>query len=147
MTSSAAALRGEPAIVLDVRGNDGGADNAVSAWFSGITDGELRYNTIDELTSEVTCQGTLNVVTCDERATTAGTGVFGEARSYRLPKSGLGLQAGIKWFHNEDPRLDPVEGRGYLPDLWIDSERTPAIAEKLALCLGDPACARRLGVR
>lgn len=224
MVADARALRDAPAIVLDVRGNDGGADNAVRDWFAGLTKGELRYNTIDELSSEVTAQGTLNMVTCDEvragktaswaeglraraaerlargrreglfRRTerytpviagkadrpyagpvvlltdsscgsscesfvlytrqlpgglvigqnTAGVGVFGEARSYRLPRSGLGLQAGTKWFHNADPRLAAKEGRGHLPDLWIDSENAPLIAENVAVCLLDPACAPRL---
>lgn len=223
LVASAAELRSAPAVVLDVRGNGGGSDSPVTAWFTALTDGELRYNTIDELVSEVTCQGTLNVTACSEsrsgrrpawaealgarardtlaaarhdgertfrryrsytnvdRGTagqpyhgalvvltdndcasscetfvlyarqipgavvvgqnTAGTGVFGEARSYRLPRSGLGLQAGIKWFHNADPRLTVVEGRGYLPDLWIDSDQAPAIAERIASCLAEPACA------
>jgi len=224
MVAGAPALRDAPAIVLDVRGNDGGADNAVRDWFAGLTKGELRYNTIDELSSEVAAQGTLNMVTCDEvragktaswaeelrvRAAeslargrregpfrrsesytpvisgkadrpytgpvvlltdsscgsscesfvlytrqlpgglvigqnTAGVGVFGEARSYRLPRSGLGLQAGIKWFHNADPRLAAREGRGHLPDLWVDSENAPLIAENVAACLADSACAPRL---
>jgi hypothetical protein len=75
---------------------------------------------------------------------TSGTGVFGEVRAYRLPRSGLGLQAGTKWFHSEDPRLELVEGRGYLPDYWIDSDQAPQIAESIATCLADPECAPRL---
>ena len=74
---------------------------------------------------------------------TAGAGVFGETHSYPLP-SGLWMTAGSKHFHDPDPLRDVVEGRGHLPDLWLDSDNAAGLAESLARCLGTPACAARL---
>jgi len=226
--ASSVDLRNAPAIILDLRGNSGGDDTWVMRWFVGLTNGELRYTTIDELASEVTRQGDVNSAVCDlargdndqegkataekrlktARATlanaartpgrpyrdwhtrtpvtngraptafsgrlvfladsrcasscetffqyarqvpgsviigenTAGVGAFGDVRTYRLPHSGLGFSAGKKWFHDKDPRVLAPENRGYLPDLWLDSDQSPALAELLAECLTDPSCAVR----
>ncbi len=46
---------------------------------------------------------------------------FGEVKLYRLPNSGIWIQAGSK--HFRDPTGEFQEGRGFLPDYWIeDSE-------------------------
>ena len=74
---------------------------------------------------------------------TGGVGAFGDVRLYRLPHSGLGFSAGKKWFHTEDPRALAPEGRGHLPDLWLDSDRAPELAERLAECLAETECATR----
>lgn len=67
---------------------------------------------------------------------TAGVGVFGEVRQYRLPKSGLGFSAGRKYFHDEGTS----EGRGRLPDLWLDTKDAPALALRIAECLARQDC-------
>lgn len=74
---------------------------------------------------------------------TAGTGTFGELMMYRLPRTQLGLSVPSKWFHvNGDDA--GFEGRGHLPDIWIDSEDAANIAERLGVCLADVACSARL---
>jgi C-terminal processing protease CtpA/Prc len=72
---------------------------------------------------------------------TGGVGVFGEVRPYRLPNSGLGMSAGRKYFHDPDPARIAPEGRGRLPDLWLDTSDAPALATKIAECLAKPDCA------
>jgi hypothetical protein len=74
---------------------------------------------------------------------TGGVGVFGELRSYRLPRSGLGMSAGKKHFHDADPTRIVPEGRGQLPDLWLDDDDTPALAARIAECLAKPGCPLR----
>lgn len=49
---------------------------------------------------------------------TAGIGTFGEVRSYVLPNSGIRLWLPSKLFLS--PGL--LEGRGFLPDYWLDSD-------------------------
>lgn len=77
---------------------------------------------------------------------TGGVGVFGEVKSFRLPRSGLGLGLGSKYFHHLDPALDIEEGVGYLPDLWLDSPDPVTAATAVATCLADPACSSEFDV-
>jgi hypothetical protein len=72
-----------------------------------------------------------------------GVGVFGEVLVYRLPKSGLGMSAGMKYFHDPDPRRAVPEGRGHLPDYWLDGDDSPGLAERIAECLAKPSCPLR----
>ncbi len=72
-----------------------------------------------------------------------GVGVFGEVLVYRLPRSGLGMAAGMKHFHDPDPRRAVPEGRGHLPDYWLDGDDALRIAERIAECLAGPACPLR----
>lgn len=74
---------------------------------------------------------------------TGGIGAFGEVLVYRLPKSGLGMTAGMKYFHDLDPTRAVPEGRGHLPDYWIDIDAPPALTERIAECLAKPACPLR----
>ena len=46
-----------------------------------------------------------------------GCGQFGDIGIYRLPNTGLAFQMGYKVFNNENFE----EGRGLLPDYWLDS--------------------------
>lgn len=78
---------------------------------------------------------------------TAGVGVFGEVRPYRLPSSGIWMQAGRKWFHDPNPTKVAEEGRGYLPDIWIDSEEAGAVVDGLASCLAQEGCRLRIQER
>ncbi|OGR07328.1 MAG: hypothetical protein A2341_03140 [Deltaproteobacteria bacterium RIFOXYB12_FULL_58_9] len=75
---------------------------------------------------------------------TAGVGIFGETRRYRLPASGLWMQAGRKWFHDTDPTRIVREGHGEQPDLWIDREDPLAVSLEIARCLKTPSCAATL---
>ncbi len=72
-----------------------------------------------------------------------GVGVFGEVLVYRLPKSGLGMSAGMKHFHDPDPRRAVPEGRGHLPDYWLDGDDSLRLAERIAECLTEPSCPLR----
>ena len=74
---------------------------------------------------------------------TGGVGIFGEVLVYRLPKSGLGMSAGMKYFHDPEPSREVPEGRGHLPDYWLDSEDAEKDALRIAECLSKPACALR----
>jgi hypothetical protein len=73
----------------------------------------------------------------------AGVGVFGEVRPYRLPRSGLGFSAGKKHFHDPDPGRIAPEGRGHLPDLWLDDDDPLRAADAIAACLATDGCALR----
>lgn len=74
---------------------------------------------------------------------TSGTGTFGELFMYRLPRTGLGLSVPSKWFHGSSDDA-AFEGRGHLPDIWLDTEDAANVAERLAVCLTDVACGARL---
>jgi hypothetical protein len=74
---------------------------------------------------------------------TGGIGAFGEVLVYRLPKSGLGMTAGMKYFHDLDPARVVPEGRGHLPDYWIDTDAPAALTQRIADCLAKPACPLR----
>lgn len=75
---------------------------------------------------------------------TEGTMKVGELASYRLPNSGVWLSAGRR--AHRDPRVPEgfPEGRGYLPDLWLDGEDVAGDVAALAACLRDEACAAAL---
>jgi C-terminal processing protease CtpA/Prc len=75
---------------------------------------------------------------------TAGVGVFGQVRSYRLPHSGIWMQAGGKWFHDPDPKKMAQEGHGYEPDIWLDTEDPLAAAKNIVRCLKTKRCAESL---
>jgi hypothetical protein len=62
--ASASRLRGARAIVVDLRGNEGGSDAFVRDWFTTLTAGPLRYDVMDELDSEVSTQGRANRWRC-----------------------------------------------------------------------------------
>lgn len=220
---SATELRAAPAIVLDVRGNDGGSDGFVRDWFLELTAGPLHNTQIDKLSSEVTAQAWVNFLTCEaaeegvaadtraeleqegdraraeleERArsgvtyrrwqtipreergrapapfrgalvllvdsgckssceafvhlgrqvggalvlgeNTGGVGEIGDAFRYRLPRSRLQLQLGMKRF-----RGSAEEGRGHLPDVWLDTETPDTSAVRIAACLADATCGEKL---
>lgn len=74
---------------------------------------------------------------------TGGVGIFGEVLVYRLPKSGLGMSAGMKYFHDPDSARAIPEGRGLSPDYWLDSDDPVRDAERIAECLTKPTCALR----
>ena len=74
----------------------------------------------------------------------AGVGEIGETREYRLPRSGIWLQAGTKWFQAPVAGLAAREGTGYMPDLWLDGPRWEAQVQKLVACLEDPVCAKEI---
>lgn len=75
---------------------------------------------------------------------TAGVGVFGEVRPYRLPRSGIWMQAGRKWFHDADPARAIVEGVGHQPDIWLDGGDLRLRAETIARCAQRQECAAAL---
>ncbi len=70
-----------------------------------------------------------------------GVGEYGEAKSFRLPRTGLGFAMGSKQFRHIDPRLAADEGVGHLPDLWIHDTDPLAAATAVAACLADEGCA------
>jgi hypothetical protein len=72
-----------------------------------------------------------------------GVGVFAEVLVYRLPKSGLGMAAGMKRFRDRDASRSVVEGRGHLPDLWLDTDDPIALSERIAECLTKATCPLR----
>ncbi len=55
-----------------------------------------------------------------------GCSNFGECQLYQLPKSGIMFYCGHKLFHHD--RFD--EGKGFLPDYWIDDENPVAVLER-----------------
>ena len=75
---------------------------------------------------------------------TAGVGVFGETRRYRLPRSGIWLQAGRKWFHDPDPTRVAKEGFGYQPDIWLNGADPRAAALQVARCVKQKTCSAKL---
>ena len=62
---------------------------------------------------------------------TGGTREFALSRPYRLPESGVFINIPISRIHHPDPAVRFVEGRGYLPDFWVDEEDARALAQKL----------------
>ena len=60
----------------------------------------------------------------------AGVGLFGEVRSYRLQNSGILVGLPYKVFYEDGFEI----GKGYLPDYWIDDENPSAYLLK---CLGE----------
>jgi hypothetical protein len=75
---------------------------------------------------------------------TEGTMKVGEIRIYRLPASGVWVSAGTRVHH--DPRENGFpEGRGYLPDLWLDGPDLETRVAALARCLAAGGCLDRVG--
>ncbi|GAB5544540.1 MAG: hypothetical protein SangKO_043000 [Sandaracinaceae bacterium] len=72
---------------------------------------------------------------------TEGTMKVGELRWYRLPESGLWLSAGTRVHRDPNPNGGFAEGRGFLPDLWLDGRDVDATVRALATCLTDGTCA------
>lgn len=75
---------------------------------------------------------------------TAGVGIFGEIRRYRLPHSGMWMQAGRKWFQTQGAAEEAKEGSGFMPDLWLDTKDPRAAALDIARCLREKDCAAGL---
>lgn len=73
---------------------------------------------------------------------TEGTMKVGELRWYRLPESRVWISLGMRV--HRDPSGRFVEGRGYLPDLWLDGRDTEGQIREIAACLADPSCASRM---
>jgi hypothetical protein len=190
-----------PYVVLDVRGNRGGSDWFLSAWFKPLFAGSFRYGRVERLDTPVTRQGEGNALQCQlgfesvgdrlahikrqlellreslrkssarvwhartavydgtaedtfagrvvvltdagcasacETAVnfarqlpnhlivgtnTAGVGKFGEGMPFRLPNTGLWINVPRKRFVD-----NPPEGRGRLPDIWLDTtDPLPAV--------------------
>jgi hypothetical protein len=76
---------------------------------------------------------------------TQGVHTFIEPCPYRLPKSGLVVHVAGKM---QDPawldRGELREGRGFVPDVWIDLRDDGAAAREMGDCLADPACAEQI---
>jgi hypothetical protein len=73
---------------------------------------------------------------------TAGVHAFIEPHPFRLPKSGLEIRAARKMMDPE--RVDAAdfrEGRGFMPDVWLDLRDDGAAAREFGACLADPRCA------
>lgn len=68
---------------------------------------------------------------------TAGRGEVDEPRPYRLPHSRLWLTAGTTL-----RSYITTEGRGHVPDLWIDGDKPDGAIDAIARCAADAACAR-----
>ncbi len=190
-----------PYVVLDVRGNGGGSDWFLSAWFKPLFAGPFRYGRVERLDTPVTRSGEGNALQCQlgfasvgdrianvkrqlellresyrkdsARAwyartavydgtaqksfagrvvvltdagcasscetsvnfarqlpnhlivgtNTAGVGKFGEGMPFHLPNTGLWISVPRKRFVD-----NPPEGRGRLPDIWLDtSDPMPAV--------------------
>jgi len=62
---------------------------------------------------------------------TGGIGTFGEVRRYYLPHSGIRVNLPCKLFVCEEL----LEGRGYLPDIWLDTSQP---IEEIVRWLNDP---------
>ena len=74
---------------------------------------------------------------------TEGTMKVGELRHYRLPRTGVWVAAGRR--AHADPALGTFpEGRGYLPDVWLDGSSTDADVRAIVECLRAPACRAHL---
>lgn len=69
---------------------------------------------------------------------TEGTMKVGELRWYRLPESGLWLSAGTRVHRDPNPNGGFAEGRGFLPDLWLDGRDVDGTVRALAECLTGP---------
>ena len=57
---------------------------------------------------------------------TYGRGTFGECLFYQLPHSNITFACGIKAFYHESFE----EGRGFVPDYWIDAENPVSVVEQ-----------------
>lgn len=179
--------RGEPILVLDLRGNGGGNDAYPLSWLAGylgspahakelratrytglmlnllkqvesdqsaIQEAEKRMGTCVVSSSERTVgenEGIIFVLV-DHRTASAAEGFlfrlraventivvgsntagcigFGNVSTIYLPHSGIPVQFGATISFRE--RLESVEGRGILPDLWVPPEE--ALRAVLALC-------------
>jgi hypothetical protein len=75
---------------------------------------------------------------------TEGSMKVGELARYRLPHSGVRVSAGRRVHRDPSYPGGFPEGRGYLPDLWLDGTDVEGHLRRLAACLGDAACAARL---
>lgn len=73
---------------------------------------------------------------------TEGAMKVGELRWYRLPESGVWISLGMRVHRDPEGRFE--EGRGFLPDLWLDGSDTEARIRALAECLADRSCERSL---
>lgn len=73
---------------------------------------------------------------------TSGTMKVGELRWYRLPESRIWVALGRR--AHIDPTGRFAEGRGFLPDVWIDGAEAEARLDALYACAADPECAARV---
>ena len=73
---------------------------------------------------------------------THGTMKVGELAWYRLPESRIWVALGRR--AHTDPLGRFAEGRGFLPDVWIDGREADARLEELIACAGDSRCAARV---
>lgn len=73
---------------------------------------------------------------------TSGTMKVGELRWYRLPESKIWVALGRR--AHIDPTGEFAEGRGFLPDLWLDGEDAEASLDALYACAADAECAARV---
>lgn len=79
-----------------------------------------------------------NVIVVGENS--AGVGEIGETREYRLPHSGVWVQAGTKWFQAPIAGVAALEGTGFMPDLWLAGPEWEGRVGKLVACLEDAKC-------
>ena len=76
---------------------------------------------------------------------TRGVSVFGEVRQYRLPKSGMWINAGRKWFHDPDgSKMMSIEGHGHEPDIWLDGPDPLLATLEIARCVKRRDCGAKL---
>ncbi len=74
-------LREERVILVDLRGNQGGSDGVARDWFRRLTSDTFGYHDMEELKSDVTLQGDLNVYTCMHAREQRMRGPEGSART------------------------------------------------------------------
>ncbi|MCA9608655.1 MAG: hypothetical protein KC619_23790 [Myxococcales bacterium] len=72
---------------------------------------------------------------------TEGTMKVGELRHYRLPETGVWVSVGRR-AHRDRALGGFPEGRGYLPDVWLDGDDVEGDLAEIAACLTEPGCER-----
>ena len=73
---------------------------------------------------------------------TSGTMKVGELRWYRLEESAVWVALGRR--EHRAPGGGFEEGRGFVPDVWIDGSDFEGALERLSGCATDPPCAARV---
>jgi len=128
-------LRGEPVVIVDLRGNPGGSGILPMQWLHIFTGEVLTPNFLSLDTSAMV----LPIIDDEGNVWNAGTReanrlywpteVIAGGASLSLPRSGLPFSFGTALLHHPPGHLD--EGVGLEPDIWVAGDALTAVAAML----------------
>ncbi|MCB9594910.1 MAG: hypothetical protein H6719_19465 [Sandaracinaceae bacterium] len=128
--ASAEAARDASVVVLDVRGNGGGSDRFLLAWFAALTSQDLSYFDTLRVSSDVELQGALTFWTCE--AALAGGDAAGDAwMRERIAQATRALDTAMR---ERGPYVDRIEGT------YTEPGQAPAPFAGRLVLVTDRAC-------